>query len=219
MYFFLFRDLSESITYMGTYYPIYHRTSVTRRRLLTFLAMLLIFETVVITSVIVKVIPPAAGTVYLVVIAFPPFMFINYKLYRISKQNRRNNAISPQQRAKINLKNVSTCLLAAACVVVMSIPSSLYVVFGFVGEAMTTNAKLSQVWGATVYTMNSTFNSLIFFLEKQSSTCRGNKDTKRGERSCFSIPRKQYTNTLTGVHFVKRLPSNNVHQQATAIKY
>ncbi len=30
--------------YLGTYYPIYHRTSVTRRKLLTFLAISLIFD-------------------------------------------------------------------------------------------------------------------------------------------------------------------------------
>ncbi len=120
--------------YLGTHYPIFHRTSVTRRKLLTFLAMLLIFITALLTLVNVKVIVPAAGTVIFVVIAFPPFMFINYKLYRISKQNRRNNAISPQQRNKINLKNVSVCLLAAACVVVLSIPTGLFVVFSFLGK-------------------------------------------------------------------------------------
>ena len=161
--------------YLGTYYPIYHRTSVTRRRLLTFLAMLLIFETVLIILVIVKVIPPAAGTVIFVVIAFPPFMFINYKLYRISKQNRRNNAISPQKRSKINLKNVSSCLLAAACVLVLSIPSGLHVVFSFLGKERTTNAKLSEIWGITLYTMNSSFNSLIFFWKNKILRAEGIK--------------------------------------------
>ena len=184
--------------YLGTYYPIYHRTSVTRRRLLTFLAMLLIFDTVKIILTIVKVIPPAVGIMIFVVVTFPPFMFINSRLYRISKENRRNNAISPQKRTKINLKNVSICLLAAACVAVLSIPSALYFVFSFVGEARSTNARLSYVWGLTLYTMNSSFNMQFnLFLEKQSSTCRRNKDTKHDERSCFWIPRKRYTDTLT----------------------
>ena len=161
--------------YLGTYYPIYHRTSVTRRRLLTFLAMLIIFITTLAILTIVKVIPPAAGGIIFVVIAFPPFMFINYKLYRISKQNRRNNAILPQQRSKRNLKNVSTCLLAAACVVVLSIPSSLYFVFSFVGEARSTNARLSYVWGLTLYSMNSSFNSLIFFWKNKVLRAEGIK--------------------------------------------
>ena len=159
--------------YLGTYYPIYHRTSVTRRKLLTFLAMLLIFIAAVIILGMVKVIPRIAGTIIFVVIAFPPFMFINYKLYRISKQNRRNNAISPQQRSKINLKNVSTCLLAAACVVVMSIPSILFVVFNLFGKATATNVKLSYVWALTLCTMNSSFNSLIFFWKNKVLRAEG----------------------------------------------
>ena len=161
--------------YLGTHYPIFHRTSVTRRKLLTFLAMLLIFITALLTLVNVKVIVPAAGTVIFVVIAFPPFMFINYKLYRISKQNRRNNAISPQQRNKINLKNVSVCLLAAACVVVLSIPTGLFVVFSFLGKATTTNAKLSYVWALAMYTINSSFNSLIFFWKNKVLRAEGIK--------------------------------------------
>ena len=161
--------------YLGTYYPIYHRTSVTRRKLLSFLAMLLIFITVLMILVIVKVIPPAAGTVIFAVIGFAPFMFINYKLYRISKQNRRNNAISPQQRSKRNLKNVSTCLLAAACVAVLSIPHSFYVVFSFVGNEKTTNARLSYVWAFALQTMNSSFNSLIFFWKNKVLRAEGLK--------------------------------------------
>ena len=160
--------------YLGTYYPIYHRTSVTRHRMLTFLAMLLTFDTVLIILVIVEVVPPVAGTVILAVIGLAPFMFINYKLYRISKQNRRNNAISSQQRRKINLKNVSTCLLAAACVFVLSIPSGLYVLFNFVGKA-TTTIRLSRVWAVTLYTMNSSFNSLIFFWKNEVLRAEGIK--------------------------------------------
>ena len=183
--------------YLGTYYPIYHRTSVTRRRLLTFLAMLLIFQTVLIILVIVEVIPPAASTVIFTVIAFPPFMFINYKLYRISKQNRRNNAISPQKRSKINLKNVSTCLLAAACVVVLSIPSGVFVVFSFLGKERRANAKLSEIWGITLYTMNSSFNSLIFFWKNKVLRAEGIKILNTMKGRVFWNPRKHHTDTLT----------------------
>ena len=161
--------------YLGTCYPIYHRTSVTRRRLLTLLAISLIFHIAFIILVIVEVIPPAVAGIIFTVITVPLFMFINYKLYRISKQNRRNNAISPQQGSKINLKNVSSCLLAAACVVLMSIPTGLYVVFIFVGKARSTNAKLCYVWAVTMYAMNSTFNSLIFFWKNKVLRAEGIK--------------------------------------------
>ena len=162
--------------YLGTHYPIFHWTSVTRRKLLKFLAMFLIFHIALITLEINWLITPTVGTIIFVqVVAFPPLMFINYKLYRISKQNRRNNAMSPQQRSKINLKNVSTCLLAAACVVVLFIPSSLFVVFGFLGKLTITNVKLLYVWAITLYTMNSTFNSLIFFWKNKVLRAEGIK--------------------------------------------
>ncbi len=160
--------------YLGTHYPIYHQTSVTRRKLLTFLALFLIFHTALVILVIVEVIPTAVGVMTFMVIVIPPFMFINYKLYRISKQNRRNNAIS-QQRSKINLKNISPCLLAAACVAVLSIPSGVFVVFSFLGIERTTNVKLSEIWGITLYTMNSTFNSLIFFWKNKVLRAEGIK--------------------------------------------
>ena len=159
--------------YLGTYYPIFHRTSVTRRKLLTFFAISLIFHIALTTLIIVKVITLGIAGMIWMVVTFPPFMFINYKLYRISKQNSRDNAISPQQRSKINLKNVSTCLLAAACVVVLSIPSGLFVVFSFVGKEATTNARLSFVWGLTLCTMNSSFNSLIFFWKNKILRAEG----------------------------------------------
>ncbi len=164
--------------YLGTHYPIFHRTSVTRRRLLTFLAMLLIFITALIILMNVKVIPLAVAGIISMIVTFPPFMFINYKLYRISKQNRRNNATSPQQRSKNNLKNVSTCLLAAACVVVVSIPTGLSVVLNSVGEETTTNSKLTGVWAITLYTMNSTFNSFIFFWKNKVLRAEGIKILK-----------------------------------------
>ena len=165
--------------YLGTYYPIFHRTSVTRRRLLTLLAMLLIFITALVILVNVKVIPLAVAGIIFVVIQFPPFLFINYKLYRISKQNRRNNAISPIQSSRINLKNVSTCLLAAACVVVLSIPTGFVVVFSFVEKTTSsTNPRISYVWALTLYTMNSTFNSLIFFWKNKVLRVEGIKILK-----------------------------------------
>ncbi len=164
--------------YLGTYYPIFHRASVTRRKLLTFFAISLIFHVALIILIIVKVITLGVAGMIWMVVTFPPFMFINYKLYRIAKQNRRNNAISPQKKSKINLKNVSTCLLAAACVVVLSIPSGLFVVFSVVGKETTTNARLSYIWVLTLCTMNSSFNSLIFFWKNKVLRAEGIKILK-----------------------------------------
>ena len=88
--------------YLGAYYPLFHRTSLTRRRLLTLLAVLFFVLTILgIISVNSWVIPfPVVSGVFIVVV-FPPLVFFNYKLYMISRKvrreiaRRRSNTSSP----------------------------------------------------------------------------------------------------------------------------
>ena len=62
--------------YLGTYYPIFHRTSVTRRRLLTVLAMFLIPPTtLIIISVDDLIISPSVCSIIFMVLFFPSFTF------------------------------------------------------------------------------------------------------------------------------------------------
>jgi hypothetical protein len=65
-------------------------------------------------------------------IAFPSFMFVNYKLLNISRKLRWNNRISPEEKATKNWKNNSTCLLVVVCLVTLSIPSAVFLAFSFV---------------------------------------------------------------------------------------
>ena len=151
--------------YLGAYYPFFHRTTVTKRKLLKLLAILLILPlTLILISVNDWVISFPTASIIFVIIINPPFVFINYKLFKISRKMRRDNTTSPEvSTLHVNLKNISTCLLAVACLVLLSIPGSFFFAFNFVEESTSENVMLSDFWTSTVATANSTLNCLIFF--------------------------------------------------------
>ena len=104
--------------YLGVYHSIYHKTSVTKRRLLTLLAILTM------TTTTLKILPTndlvmsvAVALSIFMAIFIPPFIFFNYKLFKISRNIRRQKATSPENRKKLCMKNINTCLLAVACLV------------------------------------------------------------------------------------------------------
>ena len=166
--------------YLGVYYPIFHRASVTRHRLLTLLAISLILPLILQVTLTANnlVISSTETFSIFMSIVFPPFLFINYKLFKISRKVRRINAISPEKRTTINLKSIHTCLLTVACLVIMSISSIFFIVFSLVENSTTTNARLSLVWSSSVWAMNSTFNSLIFFWKNKVLRTEGVKILK-----------------------------------------
>ena len=163
--------------YLGTYYPIFHHTSVTRRRLLTLFSTLLIPPAVmyVVSSDGLSV-NPALFTLVFVVLYLPPFMFINFKLFVIARKVKRERAASPGKRT-ISLKNISTALWAVACLILSAIPSCFFIAFHF-AEKSTNIEQLSYMWAFTCYTMNCTFNSLIFFWKNKVLRTEGIKILK-----------------------------------------
>ena len=149
--------------YLGAAYPVFHRTSVTRRRILICLSILHLFPiTLMILSINDLAFSAAAGLGIFIVVVVPPFIFVNYKLFKISKKMRRKNTLSPETR-KISLKNTSTCLLVVACLCFFSIPSCVYVTLSMVKGSTKENKMLSLMWVGTTFLMNCSFNSLIFF--------------------------------------------------------
>ena len=151
--------------YLGAYYPFFHRTSVTRRRLLTLLAILFILPIILVTiSVNGLVISFPMALMIFFVFVFPPFAFINYKLFKISRKMRRDNITSPNVAIfRVNLKKISTCLLAVACLVLMYTPAFFFIAFNFAEKLTSENTMVSRVWTATISAANSTLNCLIFF--------------------------------------------------------
>ena len=119
--------------YLVVYYPMFHWNSVTRRNLLTLLAILfLLHTTVVVITANDMIISQTVDFIVFMAIAFPPFMFVNYILSKNSRKLRWNNRISPEEKSKNNWKNISTCLLVVACLVTLSIPCTLFLAFNFV---------------------------------------------------------------------------------------
>ena len=160
--------------YLGAYYPFFHKTSVTKRRLLTLLAILIILPTILlIISTNHLVISVEVRISVFIAIFNSPLVFFNYKLFKISRKMRRQSATSPEKRR--SLKNINTCLLAVACLVFFSVPLCLCVFFGLVEGSASDNARLSRVWGATATVMNCSFNCLIFFWKNKVLRSEGIK--------------------------------------------
>ena len=79
--------------YLATYYPIYHRTSVTKGKLLGLhgiLSILMVSFLMLTNNNII--LSYQVGLLIYYGILVPPMLFINYKLFIIAKKNRRNNA-------------------------------------------------------------------------------------------------------------------------------
>ena len=76
--------------YLATSYRIFHRTSVTKRRLLTLLAVLIIFEiTLTVMTVNDFVISYQVHGVIFCLLLIPLMLFINYKLFLVVMKSRK----------------------------------------------------------------------------------------------------------------------------------
>ena len=160
--------------YLGACYPIFHHTSVTRRKLLTFLVILLIPSAVVYMICRYGVLYYPMFFMISMVIFVPPFIFINFKLFAIARKLHRGDTVSPGKRTTVNLKNISAPLWAVACLMLFSIPHSLNTAFNF-AEKSSNTIGLSYIWTFTCVTMNCTFNSLIFFWKNKVLRTEGIK--------------------------------------------
>ena len=163
--------------YLGVYYPIYHKTSVTRRRLLTlFTIFIILLTTLIIISTNDMVISGAVAIAIFIAIFSPPYIFFNYKLFKISRRMRRQDAT---EKRKINLKAINTCLLAVACQVFFSVPLSFGVIFILSEGSTSDNTRLSTAWAITALSMTCSFNSLIFFWKNKVLRDEGIKIIKK----------------------------------------
>ncbi len=151
--------------YLATYYPIFHRTSVTKGKLLTLIATLIVVGITLYLMCMNNLISYPVFLLICFTILFPPMLFINYKLFIIARKSRRNNQISPEMKKTFSLKNISSCLLAVACFVLLSIPWFVYIGLRTnSGDSWTLDdAHIAALWAITIISMNSTFNCLILY--------------------------------------------------------
>ena len=155
---------------------------VTKGRLLTLLAILIIVEiTLRVMSVNDFIISDGVHSLIIFILLFPAMLFINYKLFLVVRKSRKNKRISREMKTTFSLKNISSCLLAAACVVVISIPACVCIGLRINSpETRYTldNANLAGFWAITIALMNCTFNCLIFYWKNKVLRTEGLKILK-----------------------------------------
>ncbi len=168
--------------YLATSYPIFHRTSVTKGRLLTLLGILIIIGvTLAVMSVNDFVISNHVHILIIFILLTPLMLFINYKLFLLVKNSHRNNRISPERKKTFSPKTISSCLLVVACFAVLSIPVFFYIGLSInsSGRSFTLdNANLAGIWAETITSMNCTFNCLIFYWKNKALRTDGLKVVK-----------------------------------------
>ena len=84
--------------YLATHYPIYHRTSVTKGKLLALFTVLVIIQITWSARAINDLVISFQVHLFIILAIFiPPMLFINYKLFTVARESRRNNEISPNE--------------------------------------------------------------------------------------------------------------------------
>ena len=165
--------------YLATYYSIFHRTSVTKGRLLTLLlTFIALAGSLVMTSVNSWLITPQLADIIFMTVFFPSMLSLNYELFIISR--RRCRSISGTIKRGFSLKSASSCLLAVACFLMVTIPVFLYVTLGKISKGTDKNhrVRLAGWWANTMVAMNATFNSLNFYWKNNILRTEGMKVVK-----------------------------------------
>ena len=156
--------------YLALVYPFFHQTSVTKRRLV-FGMGILVFSTSVMFYFFAKseTLEMIAATTYFSIFMLSLF-HLNYKMFLIAKSKRINRIVpssthQEEQRCKVQSKKFSTCTSVIICYAVCSCPALAFSIIRlskahFLDEGQ---ATLFELWAVTIFQMNSTLNCLIFF--------------------------------------------------------
>ena len=162
--------------FLAIVFPVFHRKSVTKKRLIFLLAFFMM-DLILVTPVFFfagKIIGNVIITVFLLIILFV-FMYLNYKILVIAKLKSESKKVSPAfvdlpchkkvKKLKLSLKNISTCSLAVACFFICSFPQIMYSVSRVISKKPYNDSQvvLFNIWSSTFVAMNSTFNCVIFF--------------------------------------------------------
>ena len=160
--------------------------------------MLLSFQTtlnvICINDMIISM--PLVLLVFLVAV-FLPLVYLNFKLFKISSEMRRRKATLSEEKTALSLKSISACLLAVVCLVVFSVPSSVYIVFTINTEnKQVSNVRISRICVVTIFTINGTLNSLIFFWKNKVLRTQGIKILKTMKNRLVEYLSSNYINLL-----------------------
>ena len=158
--------------YLSTAHPLFHRRSVTKRRLVALLALLQVVDFV---FTIVQVFLPIICSIVVILILLALISVMNYKMFMIAMVAKRNG----NRRSAVNFKTASTCLLAVLCLFFSSIPLILYFFFEIFSTFNDDVLVSYYLWAVTAVTMDSTFNCFLFFWRNKILRAEGVKILNR----------------------------------------
>ena len=177
---------------LGLTFPIFHRTSVTKKRLLIVQACLTILVSGLITSLEVINLKTLAHILVMVYISIllSLFIYFNYKMFSIAKSKRRDkefasttatSRVEGRKQRTLSFKTMSTCSLAVACFFICYCPQIIHSALRLTSEAPLNDRDvvMFRLWSNTFVSMNSTFNCLIFFWKNSILLREGMKIVKR----------------------------------------
>ena len=168
--------------YLATHYPIFHRTTVTKKKLLTLFTLAVIIEITLVAMSINNLFIPYGVGVFIFFISFIfPMLFFNCKLFIVARKSHRSKEISSEIKKSFSFKNISSCLLVVGCLIVLSIPTFVHIGLRLTSketEFTLDNARIAGLWANTIASMNSTFNCLIFYWKNKTLRAEGMKVIK-----------------------------------------
>ena len=102
--------------YLATSYPVFHRLSMTKKKLITIFGILIIFQLCLASLLSTPVISDFlrlyhVGLVIFIILYFPPMLFMNCKLFLVAEKFRRRKGQSPE----LIKKSFSLKKLSSAC--------------------------------------------------------------------------------------------------------
>lgn len=162
--------------FLGIVYPIFHRTSITKRILNFLLSVVFLANVIQSTLSFQNLLIPDN---MLVIVYLPGYllllMYLNYKMYVVAKAKQRRNipgavipavAVNHENVKRVfELKKVSTCFLAVICFFLCCSPGIVLSSIFYAQETSLYDKSVvpPSLWMSTFASMNSTFNCLIFF--------------------------------------------------------
>ena len=161
--------------YLALAYPIFHRNTVTRLRLVTLLLSLQAFALALrILSLQGILISVKHCYITLLVIFSPPTIFTNYKMFIIARKMQLNVL----KKSKVDLKKISSCLLAVACFLLLSVlPAIVFTSIMPIWKVglMKEHVLMLWLWIRTLICTNATVNCFVFYWNNKILRAEGKK--------------------------------------------
>lgn len=181
--------------YIALMFPFFHQKSVTRQRVFTIVLITqLAFDLLLFLGFVQE-----NETYYNILILLSHALLLilmsilNYKLLKIAKKMQRkvtvpacaaHSRVLENRKISMQIKNISTCVLAVGCLLLFSLPSFIFTGLSITSIFTEDSYRSFHLWECSLLTTNATFNCLIFFWKNNTLRSEGKKIVK--SCLCFS---------------------------------